>query len=117
MICLFTSTPIIQGLLEKPASSGFTLWDTFGWKEGLEKKFSQAKSLYSVIVAYTLIGVWMTLSNVNPIQTLIGSALINEVCHSIYSFYSYEVANRKKIIENRINGPCQDIIVWLLLQS
>ena len=60
---IFAFGIIGTGLLAIPvlsASSAFALSDSFGWKEGLEKKFSQAKSFYSVIVASTLIGVWIT---------------------------------------------------------
>lgn len=71
---IFTFGIIGTGLLETPvvaASSAFALSDTFGWKERLEKKNSQAKSFYSIIAVSTLIGVWITFSNVNPIQALI----------------------------------------------
>src|SRR6188474_3618050 len=63
---IFAFGIIGTGLLAIPilsASSAFALSDTFGWKEGLEKKFSQAKSFYAVIAASTLIGVWITFSH------------------------------------------------------
>ena len=56
---IFAFGIIGTGLLAIPvlsASSAFALSDTFGWKEGLEKKFSQAKSFYSVIIASTFNG-------------------------------------------------------------
>ncbi|MGV8106503.1 MAG: NRAMP family divalent metal transporter, partial [Nitrososphaerota archaeon] len=79
---IFAFGIIGTGLLAIPvlsASSAFALSDTFGWKEGLEKKFSQAKSFYSVIIASTLIGVWITFSHISPIQALILAAVINAV--------------------------------------
>lgn len=79
---IFALGIIGTGLLAIPvlaASSAFAVCDTFGWKEGLEKKFRQAKSFYLIIVASTLIGVCITFSNFNPIQALILAAVINAV--------------------------------------
>jgi NRAMP (natural resistance-associated macrophage protein)-like metal ion transporter len=104
------------GLLAIPvlsASSAFALSDTFGWKEGLEKKFSQAKSFYSVIIASTLIGVWITVSHVNPIQALILAAVINAVVTVPILFIVMRLANDRKILEDKINGRFSNIIGWL----
>ncbi|MDW0323743.1 MAG: divalent metal cation transporter, partial [Nitrososphaeraceae archaeon] len=85
------------------ASSAFALSDTFGWKEGLEKKFSQAKSFYSVIAVSTLIGVWITFSHIDPIHALILSAVINAVVTVPILFIVLRLANDKKILEDKIN--------------
>jgi Mn2+/Fe2+ NRAMP family transporter len=96
-------------------SSSYALSDTFGWKEGLEKKFSQAKSFYLVIVASTLIGVWITFSHVNPIQALILAAVINAVVTVPILFIVMRLANDKKILEDRINRRFSNIIGWITL--
>jgi NRAMP (natural resistance-associated macrophage protein)-like metal ion transporter len=112
---IFAFGIIGTGLLTIPvlaASSAFALSDTFGWKEGLEKKFSQAKSFYSVIVASTLIGVWVTFSNVNPIQALILSAVINAVVTVPILFIVLRLANDKKILQDKTNRRFSNIIGW-----
>jgi NRAMP (natural resistance-associated macrophage protein)-like metal ion transporter len=112
---IFAFGIIGTGLLAIPvlaASSAFALSDTFGWKEGLEKKFSQAKSFYSVIVASTLIGVWITFSNVNPIQALILSAVINAVVTVPILFIVLRLANDKKILQDKTNSRFSNIIGW-----
>jgi Mn2+/Fe2+ NRAMP family transporter len=112
---IFAFGIIGTGLLAIPvlaASSAFALSDTFGWKEGLEKKFSQAKSFYSVIVASTLIGVWVTFSNVNPIQALILSAVINAVVTVPILFIVLRLANDKKILQDKTNSRFSNIIGW-----
>jgi Mn2+/Fe2+ NRAMP family transporter len=112
---IFAFGIIGTGLLAIPvlaASSAFALSDTFGWKEGLEKKFSQAKSFYSVIVASTLIGVWVTFSNVNPIQALILSAVINAVVTVPILFIVLRLANDKKILQDKVNSRFSNIIGW-----
>ena len=113
---IFAFGIIGTGLLAIPvlsASSAFALSDTFGWKEGLEKKFSQAKSFYSVIIASTLIGVWITFSHINPIQALILAAVINAVVTVPILFIVMRLANDKKILEDKINSRFSNIIGWL----
>jgi len=112
---IFAFGIIGTGLLAIPvlaASSAFALSDTFDWKEGLEKKFSQAKSFYSVIVASTLIGVWVTFSNVNPIQALILSAVINAVVTVPILFIVLRLANDKKILQDKVNSRFSNIFGW-----
>jgi NRAMP (natural resistance-associated macrophage protein)-like metal ion transporter len=113
---IFAFGIIGTGLLAIPvlsASSAFALSDTFGWKEGLEKKFSQAKSFYSVIVASTLIGVWITFSHVNPIQALIMAAVINAVVTLPILFIVMRLANDRKILEDKVNTRFSNILGWI----
>ena len=112
---IFAFGIIGTGLLAIPvlsASSAFALSDTFGWKEGLEKKFSQAKSFYSVIATSTLIGVWITFSHIDPIHALILSAVINAVVTVPILFIVMRLANDKKILEDKINTRFSNIIGW-----
>ena len=113
---IFAFGIIGTGLLAIPvlsASSAFALSDTFGWKEGLEKKFSQAKSFYSVIIASTLIGLWITFSHISPIQALILAAVINAVVTVPILFIVMRIANDRKILEDKINSRFSNIIGWL----
>lgn len=112
---IFAFGIIGTGLLAIPvlsASSAFALSDTFGWKEGLEKKFSQAKAFYSVIAVSTLIGVWITFSQINPIQVLILAAVINAVVTIPILFIVMRLANDKKILKDKINTRFSNITGW-----
>lgn len=112
---IFAFGIIGTGLLAIPvlsASSAFALSDAFGWKEGLEKKFSQAKSFYSVIIASTLIGVWIAFSHINPIQALILAAVINAVVTVPILFIVMRLANDKTILEDKVNSRFSNIIGW-----
>jgi Mn2+/Fe2+ NRAMP family transporter len=113
---LFAFGIIGTGLLAIPvlsASSAFAMSDTFGWKEGLEKKFSQAKSFYSVIIVSTLIGVWITFSQINPIHALILAAVINAVVTIPILFIVMRLANDKKILEDKVNTRFSNVIGWI----
>ena len=112
---IFALGIIGTGLLAIPvlaASSSFAVCDTFGWKEGLEKKFRQAKSFYLIIVASTLIGVCITFSNITPIQALILAAVINAVVTVPILFLVMRIANDKKILKDRTNGRYSNIVGW-----
>jgi Mn2+/Fe2+ NRAMP family transporter len=112
---IFALGIIGTGLLAIPvlaASSAFALSDTFGWKEGLEKKFRQAKSFYLIIVASTLVGVFITFSNVNPIQALILAAVINAVVTVPILFLVMRIANDKKILKDRTNSRYSNLVGW-----
>jgi NRAMP (natural resistance-associated macrophage protein)-like metal ion transporter len=112
---IFALGIIGTGLLAIPvlaASSAFAVCDTFGWKEGLEKKFRQAKSFYLIIVASTLIGVCITFSNITPIQALILAAVINAVVTVPILFLVMRIANDKKILKDKTNGRYSNIVGW-----
>jgi Mn2+/Fe2+ NRAMP family transporter len=107
---IFAFGIIGTGLLAIPVlstSSAFALSDTFGWKEGLEKKFSQAKSFYSVIIASTLIGVWITFSHISPIQALILAAVINAVVTVPILFIVMRLSNDKKYLKIKSTAAFQ----------
>ncbi len=95
------------------ASSAFALSDTFGWKEGLEKKFTQAKSFYLIIVVSTLLGTWISFSNISPIKALILTAVINAVVTIPILFLIMRLANDKKILHNKTNSHFSNIIGWI----
>jgi Na+/melibiose symporter-like transporter len=59
---------------------GYVISDLLGWKEGLSKKFSQARPFYFIILIATIIGLIINyMTPINPIQILIYAATINTV--------------------------------------
>jgi NRAMP (natural resistance-associated macrophage protein)-like metal ion transporter len=104
------------GLLAVPVlagSSAYALSDTFGWREGLGKKFSQAKPFYIIIVSSTLVGLWISISDTNPIQVLIYSAVINGVIAVPMLFIIIKIGNDKKILKARTNGLLSNVVGWI----
>ena len=69
-------------------SSAYALSETFGWKEGLGKKFGKAKPFYLVIITSTIIGLGIALSNTDPIQ-----ALVYVCCHQRHSSCPHSLHN------------------------
>lgn len=112
---IFALGIIGTGLLAVPVLAGasaYALSDTFGWKEGLGKKFRQAKQFYAVIIASTIVGIWINFAGIDPIQALIYAAVINGVVSVPIIFTIMKIANDKKILHDRTNGLFSNIIGW-----
>ena len=112
---VFSLGIIGTGLLAVPVlagSSAYALSDVFGWKQGLNKKFGQAKSFYVVIAASTLIGLWINFSDIDPIKALVYAAVINGVTAVPILYTIMKIANDKKILENRVNGRFSNVLGW-----
>src|SRR6185312_8126402 len=79
---IFALGIIGTGLLSIPvlaASNAYALSDSFKWKEGLIKKFGQAKAFYLIITISGIIGLGMNFLGINPIKALVYASVINGV--------------------------------------
>jgi Mn2+/Fe2+ NRAMP family transporter len=94
-------------------SSAYALSDVFGWNEGLSKTFRQAKGFYTIIVASTLIGLWINFTNIDPIRVLVYTAVINGVIAVPILFAVMKIANDKKILKDNTNSHASNVIGWL----
>lgn len=113
---IFALGIIGTGLLAIPVlagSSAYALSETLGWKEGLGKKFRKAKSFYLVIIFSTIIGLWIALSNIDPIQALIYAAVINGIVAVPILFVILKISNDKTILVERTNGLFSKIVGWI----
>jgi NRAMP (natural resistance-associated macrophage protein)-like metal ion transporter len=77
---LFTAGIIGVGFLAIPTLTGsaaYALAETFAWREGLDQRFRGARPFYLVIIVSTLVGVAMDFLNVNAVQALYWTAVLN----------------------------------------
>ena len=103
------------GLLAIPVLAGasaYAISGTFGWSEGLGKKFRKAKQFYVVIIPSTVIGLLINFIGINPIQALIYAAVINGVVAVPMLFIIMKIANDKKVLEGRTNGLFSNVVGW-----
>jgi NRAMP (natural resistance-associated macrophage protein)-like metal ion transporter len=113
---IFALGIIGSGLITIPVlagSSGYALSDVFGWKEGLSKKFRQAKGFYLIIAASTLVGLWINFANIDPIKALVYTAVINGVIAAPILYIIMRTANDKNILGKKVNGKSSNVIGWL----
>ena len=79
---LFSLGIIATGLLAVPvlaSSAAYAVAEAFGWTEGLERNWREAKGFYSIIVIATLVGTALDFLAVDPMRALFWSAVINGV--------------------------------------
>jgi NRAMP (natural resistance-associated macrophage protein)-like metal ion transporter len=79
---LFAGGIIATGLLAVPvlaSSSAYAVAEAFGWPDGLERRWFEAKHFYAVIVVATLVGTGMDFTPIDPMKALYWSAVINGV--------------------------------------
>jgi len=70
------------GLLAVPVLSGsaaYAVSEVLGWKAGFSHGFHEARGFYAIIVTATVIGTAMSVLEVDPIDALVWSAIINGV--------------------------------------
>ena len=61
------------------SSSAYAVAEAFGWPEGLERHWQEAKGFYAIIVVGTLGGTALDFSPIDPMRALVWSAVINGV--------------------------------------
>ncbi len=115
---IFALGIIGTGLLAVPVlagSSGYALADAFGRKEGLGKKFNQAKAFYLVIGASIIIGLGINFANIDPLKALIYTVVINVVLPVPILFAIMKIANDKKMSCQRTNRNVSNVIGGITL--
>jgi len=113
---IFALGIIGTGLLAIPVlagSSAYALSEEFGWKEGLSKKFKQAKGFYLIIAASTVVGLWVNFADVDPIKALIYAAVINGIIAVPLLVAIMKIGNDSKILGTRTNGKISNIAGWV----
>jgi Mn2+/Fe2+ NRAMP family transporter len=77
---LFTVGIIGVGFLAIPTLAGsaaYAFAETFGWRQGLNRKLASARPFYFVVVVSTLAGIALDFVGVNAVKALYWSAVIN----------------------------------------
>jgi Mn2+/Fe2+ NRAMP family transporter len=79
---LFSFGIIATGLLAVPvlaSSAAYAVAEAFGWPEGLERHWREAKGFYAIIGVATIVGTALGFSPIDPMKALYWSAVINGV--------------------------------------
>lgn len=103
---LFTIGIIGVCLLAIPVlatSSAYALSELVGWKEGLSKKFIEAKGFYLIIIFSMIIGLLINLIGINPMKALYYTAILNGIISPIIMFFVFRIGGNKKILGENTN--------------
>jgi len=110
---LFAIGVIGTGLLAIPVLCGslsYIVTETFGWEEGLDKKFYQAKAFYLIITISLVLGLLMNYIGISPIKALIYSAILYGVTAPVMIAIILHISNNKQIMGTNINGRMSNIL-------
>jgi NRAMP (natural resistance-associated macrophage protein)-like metal ion transporter len=115
---LFAIGVIGTGLLAIPVLSGslsYIFTETFGWKNGLDKKFHQAKIFYIIIGISLVLGLSMTYMGISPIDALIYSAILYGMTAPVLIVIILHISNNKKIMGKFTNSRKSNIFGFAAL--
>jgi NRAMP (natural resistance-associated macrophage protein)-like metal ion transporter len=113
---LFTLGIIGTGLLAVPVLAGsaaYAISEVSGWREGLERKWQDARGFYAIIALATLIGLGIDYAPIDPIKALFWSAVLNGVIAVPIMAAMMIVAMRKQEMGQFVATPSQRLFGWL----
>jgi len=113
---LFTIGIIGVGLLGVPVLAGsasYAIAESFGWREGLYRKFREAGLFYGVIIFSMLIGLIINFVGLDSIKTLIWSAVFNGLVAPVVLILIVLLSSNKTIMGKYANSPWTKIIGWM----
>jgi NRAMP (natural resistance-associated macrophage protein)-like metal ion transporter len=115
---LFAIGILGTGLLAIPVLSGalsYIFCETFGWQEGLDKKFQEAKPFYLIISLSLLLGLSLNYIGITPIQALIYSAILYGITAPVIIAIILHICNNKKIMGENTNGKMSNFLGFTTL--
>lgn len=101
------SIPVLAG------SSAYALSDIYNWPEGLQLKFSAARSFYSVIIISTLIGLIVNFVGISPMKALVYTAVINSLVAIPLILVIGILGSRRSVMGEYKNGLLSQTFIWL----
>ncbi|MEJ5995113.1 divalent metal cation transporter [Pedobacter sp. Du54] len=115
---LFAIGVIGTGLIAIPVLSGsisYIITETFGWQQGLDKKFHEAKAFYVIIAISLIIGLSLNYVGITPIQSLIYTAILYGVTAPVLIGIILHISNNKKIMGNNTNTRTANFLGFVAL--
>jgi NRAMP (natural resistance-associated macrophage protein)-like metal ion transporter len=88
----FLAIPVLAGCLS------YILAETFNWKEGLDKKFHEAKGFYITLIISLLVGLSLEFLHISPIQALIYTAILYGLTAPVMIAIIMHICNNKTIM-------------------
>lgn len=115
---LFAVGVIGTGLIAIPVLSGsisYIITETFGWEQGLDKKFHEAKAFYFIIAISLLLGLSLNYIGITPIQSLIYTAILYGLTAPVLIAIILHISNNKLIMGENVNGRTTNILGFAAL--
>ncbi len=105
----FLAIPVLSGSLS------YIITESFGWKQGLDKKFHNAKAFYIIIGISLILGLSLNYIGISPIKALIYSAILYGLTAPVLIAIILHISNNKKIMGKHTNGKISNILGFVTL--
>ncbi|WP_264521387.1 NRAMP family divalent metal transporter [Flavobacterium sp. N1994] len=115
---LFAIGVIGTGLIAIPVLSGsisYIITETFGWEQGLDKKFHEAKAFYIVIAISLLLGLSLNYIGISPVKALIYTAILYGLTAPVLIAIILHISNNKAVMGNFTNSRLSNILGFAAL--
>jgi NRAMP (natural resistance-associated macrophage protein)-like metal ion transporter len=115
---LFAIGVIGTGLLAIPVLSGslsYIITETFGWEQGLDKKFHEAKAFYAVIAVSLVLGLSLNYIGISPIKALIYTAILYGLTAPVLIAIILHICNNKNVMGEFTNSKKSNILGFMAL--
>ncbi len=105
----FLAIPVLAGCLS------YILAETFNWKEGLDKKFHEAKGFYITLIVSLIVGLCMEFLGISPIHALIYTAVLYGLTAPVMIAIIIHICNNKKVMGEFTNKRWSNVLGALAL--
>lgn len=115
---LFAIGIIGTGLIAIPVLSGslsYIFTETFGWEQGLDKKFHEARGFYVIIAISLLLGLAMNYIGISPVKALIYTAILYGITAPVLIAIILHISNNKIIMGEFVNDKTTNILGFAAL--
>lgn len=110
---LFAIGVIGTGLLAIPVLSGslsYIITETFGWEQGLDKKFHEAKAFYIVMAISLILGLSLNYIGISPVKALIYTAILYGLTAPVLIAIILHISNNKAVMGKFTNSKISNIL-------
>lgn len=110
----FLAIPVLAGSLSYITS------ETFGWQEGLDKKFREAKGFYVVMIISVAVALCINFIGISPVQSLLYTAVLYGLTAPVMIFLVLLICNNRHIMgdyTNSLRSNLMGILTFILMTA
>ncbi|MBL7962205.1 MAG: divalent metal cation transporter [Flavobacteriales bacterium] len=109
----FLALPVLAGALS------YMMAEAYDWPEGLDKRFNEAPAFYATLIVALLMGLFIDLAPISPVQALIWTAVLYGFTAPVLIGIILFICNDRRVMGEHVNSRRQNAlgVVTLLLMS
>jgi Mn2+/Fe2+ NRAMP family transporter len=105
----FLAIPVLAGSLS------YILAESFGWQQGLDKKFHEARGFYIAIILSLAVGLLINFTGIPAMKALLYTAILYGVTSPVLIAVVLHICNNRKIMQDHTNSRLSNILGFITL--